>query len=184
MRISLTWDEDRVQKLKTLWAKGLSVSVIAGQLGGVTRNAVIGKVHRLKLADRATTKRKPIVRRVPNYAPKRPAPKARKSPWQKHLEALPTDLPPPAAIEAPVPLTQRRTVETLEAHHCRWPIGDPQEADFHFCGAKKITGLPYCECHARRAFNASPASEKATPRRSAITNSFVGLHRVNLFEDA
>ena len=92
-------------------------------------------------------------------------------------------LAPPAIVEAPVPQRQRRTVETLEDHHCRWPIGDPQHADFHFCGAKKLTGLPYCECHARRAYNTAQPTEKATPRRSPITGSFVGLHRT-LLEDA
>lgn len=184
MRISLTWDEDRTALLKRLWADGLSASKIADKLGdGVTRNAVIGKVSRLKLAGRAVTqKRKSGPRRVPENTRLKPVAKSRKSAWQRHLDSQPVNVEP--IVEAPIPEKQRRTVETLEAHDCRWPIGDPQEADFHFCGAKKLEGLPYCECHARRAFNTAPPAEKATPRRSPITNSFVGLHRVNLFEDA
>ncbi len=179
------WPDEQVTLLKKLWGEGLSASKIADHFGSTkSRNAVIGKVHRLKLEGRATTKRKPTARRVPDRPRKRIlVRKARKSPWQKHLDALPADLPPPAIIEAPIPEAQRRTVETLEAHHCRWPIGDPQEADFHFCGSKKIDGLPYCECHARRAYNTAAPSEKATPRRSPITGSFVGLHRT-LLEDA
>jgi len=181
----MSWTIERTELLRALWAEGLSASQIAGRVTGKTRNAVIGKVHRLGLSGRATTSRsKPKPRRVPDRPRKRIlVPKARKSPWQQHLEALPADLPPPAIIEAPVPQRQRRTVETLEANDCRWPIGDPQHADFHFCGAKKLTGLPYCECHARRAYNTAQPTEKATPRRSPITGSFVGLHRT-LLEDA
>ena len=177
------WPKGRVENLKRLWADGFSAGEISKLITGVTRNAVIGKVHRLGLSGRATSKRsKPKPRRTPDRKPQQP--KARKSLWQTHLEALPADLPPPAVVEAPIPLHQRRTVKTLEANDCRWPIGDPQEADFHFCGAKKLPGLPYCECHARRAFNTAPPSEKATPRRSPITNSFVGLRRSFVTEDA
>lgn len=165
-----TWNDERVGTLKRLWAEGLSCSECADRIGGVTRNAVIGKVHRMGLPGRATLKRK--------------HPKARKSPCRRHLETLPVDIPPPAIAEQPIPLHQRRTVDTLEANDCRWPVGDPQEADFHFCGARKLPGLPYCECHARRAFNTAPPSEKAVPRRSAITNSFVGLRRSHVTEDA
>lgn len=177
------WPEKRVENLKKLWGDGFSASQIASLITGVTRNAVIGKVHRLGLSGRATTTRsKAKPRRTPERKPKQP--KARKSPWRQHLEALPAELPPPAVVEAPIPLTQRRTILTVETGECRWPIGDPQEADFHLCGGKSLPGLPYCECHARRAFNTAPPSEKATPRRSPITNSFVGLRRSFVTEDA
>lgn len=171
------WPKGRVENLKRLWAAGFSAGQISKLITGVTRNAVIGKVHRLGLLRRE--KAEPIERKAPF---RKRVVKPRKSAWQHHLDSQPVNVEP--IVEAPIPLHQRRTVETLEANDCRWPIGDPQEADFHFCGAKKLPGLPYCECHARRAFNPASPSEKATPRRSAITNSFVGLRRSFVTEDA
>jgi GcrA cell cycle regulator len=58
----------------------------------------------------------------------------------------------PPAEEVEIPLKERKYIQTLTENCCRWPIGDPQLADFHFCGKKKVAGLPYCELHARRAF--------------------------------
>ena len=58
----------------------------------------------------------------------------------------------PPAEELVIPLKERKYIQTLTESCCRWPIGDPQLADFHFCGKNKVTGLPYCELHARRAF--------------------------------
>ena len=58
----------------------------------------------------------------------------------------------PPAEELVIPMAERKCIQTLTEVSCRWPIGDPQLADFHFCGRKKVTGLPYCEFHARRAF--------------------------------
>ncbi len=58
----------------------------------------------------------------------------------------------PSVEELVIPLKERKTIQTLTECSCRWPIGDPQLADFHFCGKDKVPGLPYCEFHARRAF--------------------------------
>lgn len=188
MRISLTWDEDRTETLKKLWADGLSASKIADKLGaGITRNAVIGKVSRMKLQGRALTqRRKPGPRRVPENTRPKPVASVRKSAWQKHVESLPVDMEP--IVEAPIPLHQRRTILTVEARECRWPIGDPQEPDFHLCGGKAIEGLPYCECHARRAFSqpTGVAAPHFTGSRSRFTGALLRrlTNSVNLFEDA
>jgi GcrA cell cycle regulator len=153
----MSWNDERVETLKKLWAEGLSASQIAGRLGGVTRNAVIGKVHRLGLAGRATTSRmkshrvRPrsanAVKRIakPRFAMLgNPAVRA-----LYHPEAEPFV---PTVEELDIPLAERRTIQTLTECNCRWPIGDPQHADFHFCNRNKAPGLPYCEFHARRAF--------------------------------
>lgn len=153
----MAWNDERVELLKKLWSEGLSASQIAGRLGGVTRNAVIGKVHRLGLSGRATTSRmkshRPRARAAVNarrmqktrFAPQgNPALRALYQP-----EAEPFT---PAVEELVIPIKERRTIQTLTECSCRWPIGDPQSADFHFCGKTKVTGLPYCEFHARRAF--------------------------------
>ena len=153
---SMSWNDERVELLKKLWAEGLSASQIAGRIGSVTRNAVIGKVHRLGLSGRATTTRmkshRPRTRPTVN---KRPPAKPRfTNVGNTALRALYQDAEPYVAPveELVIPVAERKSIQTLEECSCRWPIGDPQDADFHFCGKTKVTGLPYCEFHARRAF--------------------------------
>ena len=157
----MAWNDDRVELLKKLWSEGLSASQIAGRLGGVTRNAVIGKVHRLGLSGRATTSRmkshRPRARAAATAATaRRMQQKTRFAPQgNPALRALyQPEVEPftPSIEELVIPLKERRTIQTLSECSCRWPIGDPQHADFHFCGKNKVTGLPYCEFHARRAF--------------------------------
>ena len=152
----MSWNDERVELLKKLWAEGLSASQIAGRLGSVTRNAVIGKVHRLGLSGRATTSRMKSHRpRARSAAIKRQAKPRFANTGNSAFRALyQGDAEPyvPPAEELVIPLNERKTIQTLEEGHCRWPIGDPQEADFHFCGKNKVAGLPYCEFHARRAF--------------------------------
>lgn len=153
------WTDERVELLKKLWGEGLSASQIAGRLGSVSRNAVIGKVHRLGLSGRATTSRmkshRPRARAAAQAAAKR-APKSRfatiGNPALRALYQPDAEPFQPAAEELDIPLAERKTIQTLTECSCRWPIGDPQLADFHFCGKTKVTGLPYCEFHARRAF--------------------------------
>ncbi len=159
----MSWNDERVELLKKLWADGLSASQIAGRIGAVTRNAVIGKVHRLGLSGRATTTRMKSHRPRPRPNPANAGALAKRPVVAKPrftnvgntaLRELYREAEPYVAPfeELVIPLAERRTIQTLEECHCRWPIGDPQEAEFHFCGKSKITGLPYCEFHARRAF--------------------------------
>jgi GcrA cell cycle regulator len=150
------WTDDRVETLKKLWTEGLSASQIAKQLGGVTRNAVIGKVHRLGLAGRAT----------PSRPAKRPRPAARprvvtgggalNRPRPVHAPylALVPQLEPLKAEDGSV-----TTVLTLSDSVCKWPIGDPTDATFAFCGRSSGPHGPYCADHAQLAF------QPAQPRR-------------------
>jgi GcrA cell cycle regulator len=161
----MSWNDERVDALKKLWADGLSASQIAGRLGGVTRNAVIGKVHRLGLAGRATTSRmkshRPRVRTV--QAAKRlmrGRPAGLPNSPLKTLYLSDTEPYVPPAEELVIPLNERKYIQTLTESCCRWPIGDPQQPEFHFCGRKKIPGLPYCEVHARRAFQPPQARRR------------------------
>jgi len=152
----MSWNDERVELLKKLWAEGLSASQIAGRIGSVTRNAVIGKVHRLGLSGRATTTRmkshRPRTRPVP--AKRAPVKPRFTNVGNTALRGLFQDAEPYVAPveELVIPLAERRSIQTLEECSCRWPIGDPQDAEFHFCGKTKVPGLPYCEFHARRAF--------------------------------
>lgn len=151
----MAWNDERVELLKKLWSEGLSASQIAGRLGAVSRNAVIGKVHRLGLSGRATTSRMKSHRpRARAAAAKRMARSRFATIGNPALRALYHEAEPfvPAAEELVIPLAERKSIQTLTECSCRWPIGDPQLADFHFCGKTKVPGLPYCEFHARRAF--------------------------------
>ena len=152
----MAWTEERIEVLKRLWADGLSASQIASRLSGVTRNAVIGKVHRLGLAGRATTSRMHSHRPRSRLGSSKRGRKNRLTPLGNPAfralylpEAEPYVSP---LVELVIPLAERKTLQTLTECSCRWPIGDPQHAEFHFCGKSKVPGLPYCEFHARRAF--------------------------------
>lgn len=168
----MAWTDDRVELLKKLWAEGLSASQIAGRLGGVTRNAVIGKVHRLGLSGRATTSRSSAPRPRRNQAPRQSrAPSlsfgtrgnaALKPSFETEYEAQPTPAP---VAELVIPFHERATILTLNETMCRWPIGDPSDEDFHFCGRKKTGSSPYCEHHACMAFQ--PVQARRREKRSA-----------------
>ena len=146
------WTEDRVGTLKKLWLEGQSASQIAKALGGgVTRNAVIGKVHRLGLSGRATPSQPARTTfRTTRPRPAAAAPQAPSAP--RRIEAA---QPRPAAappVPAPMPdLPGTATVMTLGAHMCKWPIGDPSSREFSFCGRRASEGV-YCVEHARVAY--------------------------------
>ena len=167
----MAWTDDRVETLKKLWAEGLSASQIAREMGeGVTRNAIIGKVHRLKLSGRATPSRPPRPRA-------KPAPKARvaaKSPSVQTRQQPSANPAPPVAppLEPkPLPSGEYATVLTLTNHICKWPIGDPATPEFRFCGRRSRTGSPYCDTHAAQAYQ--PQSRK---RRRGPEGASAGLN--------
>lgn len=135
------WPDDLVETVKKLWAEGRSAGYIARSTGK-TRNAIISKIHRLGLT-RGT-------RRV--YDPGIRTTRARSAPREARTLTLVAKIPPsppPIYVEPPssIPPDQRIKLVDLEAHHCRWPIGDPKHADFGFCGAHKTTASMYCQHH-------------------------------------
>jgi len=156
----MSWTDERVELLKKLWTDGLSASQIAAELGGITRNAVIGKVHRLGLSGRAKS-------------PSSTAPRPRKTRTHAHMlrvarpairgnTALAQAFEYEVEVEAElvdniIPIGQRRNLLELTEETCRWPIGDPASAEFFFCGGQTVTGLPYCGYH-----SPSPTSRRAT----------------------
>lgn len=173
MEAGLSWTDERVALLRRLWEDGQSASKIAAQLGGVTRNAVIGKVHRLGLAgrvkageDATVVAAKPVEveKPVPVAAAPEPAPAANHRPAPE----FPPVAPPvrSSAIDpVAIPVSQRVTIMDLRESMCRWPLGDPTTPEFRFCGARSITGLPYCTHHAEIAYQ--PATERKRDRRAA-----------------
>ena len=199
----MSWTDERVDKLKDLWGEGMSASQIAKVLGGVTRNAVIGKVHRLGLSNRGAApgaqpvaeEPKPAEKPAARTAAPRPA-KAEAEP--AHSAPEPADEPevPAAAAPRTAPVVRDPTLPrapglptpeeaaaratlaeiekmarkldllSLTERTCKWPIGDPTEESFHFCGLPSVTGKPYCEHHVAIAFQPMSARrDRARPSR-------------------
>ncbi|GJL91467.1 GcrA family cell cycle regulator [Hyphococcus sp.] len=159
----MAWTDERVELLKTLWAEGLSAAQIANKMGGVTRNAVIGKVHRLGLSGRATPA-KPQRGCGPTMQ-RREEPVAAKP---ERPESFKPVIPEPESITPLVLDTgDRTTVATIKNNMCKWPIGDPAKEDFHFCGQAAGAGKSYCTYHARLAFQPPQRRERDTSRRPA-----------------
>lgn len=178
----MSWTDERVEQLRKMWLDGLSASQIASELGeGVTRNAVIGKVHRLGLSGRVKSA-------VPAPAPARPRGKEREDSHDEPLivpsapvvqgslavAAAPAVMAAPAAAPAPRPIAQdvviamseRVSIMDLRESMCRWPLGDPTSPDFRYCGARMQIGLgPYCAAHARIAYQ--PAQDRRRERHAA-----------------
>jgi GcrA cell cycle regulator len=162
----MSWTDERVELLKKLWADGLSASQIAGELGGITRNAVIGKVHRLGLSGRAKstssatprprkTRSSGHILRIGRGAIRGNTALAHA--FEMELEAE------PELIQNIIPIGQRRTLLELTEQTCRWPVGDPGAGDFFFCGGNPVAGLPYCAFHSRVAYQ--PPSDRRRDRR-------------------
>jgi GcrA cell cycle regulator len=151
----MSWTDERVESLKKLWAEGLSASQIAAELGGITRNAVIGKVHRLGLAGRAkspaSTAPRPRKTRAASPMLRISRPSVRGNTALAQLYETEHE-PHPDLADNVIPLGQRRTLLELTEETCRWPIGDPGSPEFFFCGGQTVTSLPYCAHHSRIAY--------------------------------
>jgi len=169
----MAWTDERVEQLKRLWSEGLSASQIASRLGEVTRNAVIGKVHRLGLAGRATVSRPKVMRpRKTSATAPRPSKRAGKLLRYAGASGFPVVGGPDTAPdvytrsfeELVIPLEERASILSLKETSCRWPIGDPQHEDFHFCGKGKLDGVPYCQFHAQRAFQPAQSRRREPAR--------------------
>jgi GcrA cell cycle regulator len=159
------WNNEEVEKLKRLWTDGLSASEIAKEFGGITRNAVIGKVHRLGLS-----RANPSDSMRTSYSLPKPVQHATR-PREKATQAEPvTDKPasngpqeelaPPSRTCPLDAFPGLATAHTLGAHMCKWPIGDPLEEGFTYCGRKCKLSSPFCLEHEEFAYQ--PAS---TPRK-------------------
>lgn len=140
----MEWGPDAIETLRALWAEGLSTAEI-GRRMGVSKNAVVGKAHRLNLPARPSP-----IRRDGASAPR---PAVARAPVRRSLPPRPVAPPPPPP---PAPVVQRpapvRHVSRAGARSCSWPIGEPGTRGFHFCGCEALPGKPYCAEHAAVAY--------------------------------
>ncbi len=148
-----TWTPERIINLKTLWTLGKPASAIATLLGNVTRNAILGKVHRLGLSNPSTARARASAtspspqrrsRRQSSSAKTRAAPSYQPQPFKAKRTS---EIPPlqPLIFNAPPRMGE------LKPDQCCWPEGDPRKPDFHFCGRSKTPGRPYCAHHRARS---------------------------------
>ena len=146
----MSWTPERERKLKELWGKGHTASQIASMLGDTTRNAVIGKAHRLNLQGRATSKKTiPKVNIASNIVSEAKNQKlGRKARFKAFL------------LDKNFEQENPKQLEELTDQVCRWPIGHPYEENFYFCGRKSLEKFPYCKLHVLYAFQPKNAKEE------------------------
>jgi GcrA cell cycle regulator len=138
----MEWSDEIIAKLRALWAEGLSTAEIGRRLN-ISKNAVVGKAHRLNLPPRPS----PIRRGEGDSPALRPAPPRRM--FGPTLPPLAAAFGAPASALRPIVAPPK---QSLRATPCCWPIGEPGKPSFHFCNAGSVPGKPYCEAHAAVAY--------------------------------
>jgi GcrA cell cycle regulator len=163
----MEWTDERIASLKTMWLAGMSASQIARSLGGVSRSAVIGKVHRIGIAGREAPSRP---RSVVGFRPKRVR-RVNGGGQPRKNSPTPERLPtPPPFVET----TATATILNLSEHSCRWPIGDPAALEFGFCGRRRAGRGSYCQLHAEASFRQRAARNLSAEIRRAGLRCIAG----------
>ncbi len=149
----MSWTLEKVDKLKQLWGKGDTAGQIASIIGGVTRNAVIGKAYRLNLATKLVQKKNNFVQISQNQES---IPQIERKTRKSRFKSLLLD----KSFEPENP----KSLEELHDEICRWPIGHPNESDFYFCGRKSMKDFSYCKLHVLYAFQPKNRKEDLTEK--------------------
>ena len=154
----MSWTDEKVSKLKELWGKGNTASQIAEILGGISRNAVIGKAHRLNLSAKIKTRSSSKNQNINNENfndvtnPKR----GRKNRFKSLI------------IEKDFEPENPKQLEELDEDCCKWPIGHPDESTFYFCGRKSLKDFSYCKLHLLYAFQPKGKKEDSSDKEDEI----------------
>jgi len=148
----MSWNDEKVAKLKELWGKGNTASQIAEIIGGISRNAVIGKAHRLNLSSKIKTRNTPSNQNFQNNSEVDDAKqkKGRRSKFQSLI------------IEKDFEPENPKKLEELDESSCKWPVGHPEEASFYFCGRSSLKDFSYCKLHLLYAYQ--PKGRKEDPK--------------------
>ena len=147
----MSWNEEKVEKLKELWGKGSTASQIAEIIGGISRNAVIGKAHRLNLSSKIKTRNTSSGQNFDNSSGENSSKQRRdrKSKFQSLI------------IEKDFEPENPKKLEELDEGSCKWPIGHPEEKSFYFCGRSSLKDFSYCKLHLLYAYQ--PKGRKEEP---------------------
>ena len=150
----MSWTEEKVAKLKELWGKGNTASQIAEIIGGISRNAVIGKAHRLNLSAKIKTRTAPSSQNYNNSINEKniTSKRGRKNKFKSLI--IDKDFEP----ENP------KQLEELDEHSCKWPIGHPDEKSFYFCGRSSLKDFSYCKLHLLYAYQPKGKKEEVADK--------------------
>ena len=151
----MSWTDEKVTKLKELWGKGNTASQIAQIIGGISRNAVIGKAHRLNLSAKIKTRTAISNENFENSANEKkllPVKRGRKSKFKSLI------------IEKDFEPENPKQLEELDENSCKWPIGHPDEKSFYFCGRSSLKDFSYCKLHLLYAYQPKGKKEEVTDK--------------------
>ena len=155
----MSWNEEKVEKLKELWGKGKTASQIAEIIGGISRNAVIGKAHRLNLSSKIKTRSVSSTQNAydnvgENSFKQR---RGRRSKFQSLI------------IEKDFEPENPKKLEELDESSCKWPIGHPEEEKFYFCGRSSLKDFSYCKLHLLYAYQPKGKKEDTPEKEEEST---------------
>jgi len=148
----MSWDDTKVAKLKELWGKGNTASQIAEIIGGISRNAVIGKAHRLNLSYKIKTRGSSLNKNFQNTHNNENNLKEKRGRKSKFQSLI---------IEKDFEPENPKKLEDLDESSCKWPIGHPEEESFYFCGRSSLKDFSYCKLHLLYAYQ--PKAKKEDP---------------------
>ena len=155
----MSWNDEKVAKLKELWGKGSTASQIAQIIGGISRNAVIGKAHRLNLSAKIKTRSVPSNHNLQHIASENVSKqkRGRKSKFQSLI------------IEKDFEPENPKKLEELDESLCKWPIGHPDEESFYFCGRSSLKDFSYCKLHLLYAYQPKGKKEEPTDKEEEVS---------------
>jgi GcrA cell cycle regulator len=147
----MSWNDEKVEKLRELWGKGSTASQIALIIGGISRNAVIGKAHRLNLSSKIKTRNTSSSQNFDNSSEENSS-KQRRGKKSKFQSLI---------IEKDFEPENPKKLEELDESSCKWPVGHPEEQSFYFCGRSSLKDFSYCKLHLLYAYQ--PKGRKEEP---------------------
>ena len=159
----MSWNEEKVEKLKELWGKGSTASQIAKIIGGISRNAVIGKAHRLNLSSKIKTRNVSSSQNFDNSS-EEDSSKQRKSRKSKFQSLI---------IEKDFEPENPKKLEELDESSCKWPIGHPEEQSFYFCGRSSLKDFSYCKLHLIYAYQPKGRKEEPVTDKDEETPQYI-----------
>ena len=159
----MSWNEEKVARLKELWGKGNTASQIAEIIGGLSRNAVIGKAHRLNLSAKIKTRAATSNQNFENSQEQKnnKSNRGRKSKFKSLI------------IEKDFEPENPKQLEELDENSCKWPLGHPDEKDFYFCGRSSLKDFSYCKLHLLYAYQPKGRKEEAVADKDEETPQYI-----------